>query len=256
MPFPPHLAGKHAFVTGGSRGIGAGIARALTDAGASVTILGRTEKTLAEAVKSGIAAHYAVADVTDPDALERAVDAAEARAPLDIVVANAGVAESAPIKRMTRALFDRMIATNLTAVFDTMRLTIPRMAERKRGRFIAIASMAGLYGAPYISGYVASKHGVVGLVRALGREVAPSGVTVNAICPGYIETDLVDEPMRALAEKTGRPYEELKSELIKNYPIGRFIKVEEVAAAVLWLASDEAGAVTGTPIPISAGGAL
>jgi len=250
---PFDLSGRHALVTGGGRGIGAGIARALKTAGATVTILGRTEATLDHAIAAGVADHRVSADVTDPAALERAVAAAERLAPLDIVVANAGAAESAPLKRMDRAQWDRLIAVDLTSVFDTMRLTIPAMAERGRGRFVAIASIAGLQGMPYVAGYVAAKHGVVGLVRALGREYATSGVTVNAVCPGYVETDLVDAAAERIRAKTARGIEEIKAEMVRTSPLRRFIKVEEVAAAVLWIASDQAGAVTGAAIPVAGG---
>jgi NAD(P)-dependent dehydrogenase (short-subunit alcohol dehydrogenase family) len=247
------LSGRHALVTGGGRGIGAAIARSLKEAGAAVTILGRTAATLDTAVSAGIAHHAAVADVTDTAALERAIAATAARAPLDIVIANAGAAESAPLKRTDRAMWDRLIAADLTSVFDTMRLTLPAMAERGRGRFIAVASIAGLKGKPYIAAYCAAKHGVVGLCRALGQEYATSGVTVNAVCPGYIDTDLVHEAAVRIQAKTGRTIDDIKREMFKDAPIGRFITVEEVASAVLWLCSDGAAAVTGAAIPVSGG---
>lgn len=253
MPVTFALDGRHALVTGGGRGIGAGIARALKAHGAIVTILGRTPATLEAAIARRDADHMVTADVTDAAALEAAIHRAEALSPLSIVVANAGQAETAPLKRATREGFDRLLSVDLGSVFDTARLTIPAMAGRGHGRFVAIASIAGLIGMPYVSGYVAAKHGVIGLVRSLAREYATSGVTVNAVCPGYVETDLVEESVQRIHARTGRPVAEIKAEFIKGSPIQRFVTVDEVAAAVVWLASSGAGAVTGTAIPIAGG---
>jgi NAD(P)-dependent dehydrogenase (short-subunit alcohol dehydrogenase family) len=247
------FGGRHALVTGGGRGIGAAIARALKDEGATVTILGRTEATLVEAVAAGVAHSHAVADVTDAAALARAVEGAAAHAPLDIVIANAGQAESAPLKRTDRAFWDRLIAVDLTSVFDTMRLTVPAMAERGRGRFVAVASIAGLTGKPYIAAYCAAKHGVVGLVRAVASEYATTGVTVNAVCPGYVETDLVRESIARIRAKTGKSDAEIARGMYGSAPIQRFVTVEEVAGAVAWLCSDAAASVTGAAIPVAGG---
>jgi NAD(P)-dependent dehydrogenase (short-subunit alcohol dehydrogenase family) len=245
-----HAPPRRALVTGGGRGIGAGIARALKASGAHVTILGRTAATLEAAIAAGVADSHATADVTDPAALEHAISGA---GPFDIVVANAGAAESLPLRRADRAHWDRIIAVDLTSVFDTARLTIPAMAGRGFGRFIAVASIAGLQGMPYVSAYVAAKHGVVGFCRALGKEYAATGVTVNAICPGYVETDLVNDSAQRIQAKTGLSPAEAKAAMIKSSPLGRFITVEEVAAAAVWLASDAAAGVTGTAIPIAGG---
>jgi NAD(P)-dependent dehydrogenase (short-subunit alcohol dehydrogenase family) len=253
MPVSFALDGRHALVTGGGRGIGAGIARALKDHGAMVTVLGRTAATLEAAIARGDADHMVTADVTDEASLAEAIRRAEALAPLGIVVANAGQAEAAPLRKATRADFDRLISVDLSSVFDTARLTIPTMAARGTGRFVAIASIAGLIGMPNVSAYVAAKHGVVGLVRALAREYATSGVTVNAVCPGYVDTDLVQENAVRVAARTGRPLEEIKAEFVKTSPIRRFVTVDEVAAAVVWLAGAQAGAVTGAAIPIAGG---
>lgn len=253
MPDLSPFAGRHALVTGGGRGIGAAIAAALTAGGATVTILGRTAATLDAAVANGVARHRVVADVTDSAALERAIAEAQKRAPIDIAVANAGAADSAPFKRTDRALWDRIIGLDLTSVFDTARLTVPAMAERGFGRFVAIASIAGLAGMPYISAYCAAKHGVIGLVRALGKEYAATGVTVNAICPGYVDTDLVAESAERIRAKTGRSIDEAKGEMIKTSPLGRFVTVDEVAGAVAWLCSPTAASVTGTAIPVAGG---
>ncbi|QCK86492.1 SDR family oxidoreductase [Phreatobacter aquaticus] len=249
----PALSGRRALVTGGGRGIGLAVARALTQAGVEVTVLGRTAASLDKAVSSGAAAHAIVADVTDALALEAAIRAVEAAGPLDILVNNAGHAETAPIRKMDRALFDRMIALNLTSVFDGIRLALPGMLARGQGRIVSIASTAGLTGYPYVSAYCAAKHGVVGLTRALAREVATSGVTINCVCPGFTETDLVAGSIDTIVAKTGRTAEAALADLTKSMPIGRLIKPEEVASAVLWLVSDAAAAVTGLALPVAGG---
>ncbi|MDP3545794.1 MAG: SDR family NAD(P)-dependent oxidoreductase [Phreatobacter sp.] len=244
------LTGKRALVTGGGRGIGRAIAAALTGQGAEVVILGRNPAALDEAIASGAAAQALTCNVTDAGALERALaDAGN----LDILVNNAGHAETAPIKRMDRALFDRMIALNLTAVFEAIRLVLPGMVARGSGRIVSIASTAGLTGYPYVSAYCAAKHGVVGLTRSLAREVATSGVTVNCVCPGFTETDLVSGSIDTIVAKTGRTPEAALADLTKSMPIGRLIKPEEVAGAVLWLVSDQAAAVTGIALPVAGG---
>jgi 3-hydroxybutyrate dehydrogenase len=247
------LAGRRALITGGGRGIGRAVARSLTGAGVHVAIVGRTEASLAEAVAAGDAAEFLVVDVTDPDALEGAVRALEAKGPIDILVNNAGHAETAPARRLERGHFDRMIALNLTAVFDGIRLVLPGMLARGQGRIITIASTAGLTGYPYVSAYCAAKHGVVGLTRALAKEVATSGVTINAVCPGFTETDLVAGSIETIVAKTGRTPDAALADLTRSMPIGRLIKPEEVAHAVLWLASNEAAAVTGLALPVSGG---
>ncbi len=244
------LAGKRALVTGGGRGIGRAIAAALSRQGAHVTVLGRSQKPLREAVDAGDAAGHVVADVTDTEALHAAIKFA---GPLDILVNNAGHAETAPVKRMDRALFDRMIALNLTSVFDGIRLALPGMVERGQGRIVSVASTAGLTGYPYVSAYCAAKHGVVGLTRALAKEVATSDVTINCVCPGFTETDLVAGSIDTIVAKTGRTPEAALADLTRTMPIGRLVKPEEVAAAVLWLVSDAAAAVTGIALPVAGG---
>lgn len=245
------LEGRHALVTGGGSGIGAAVAAALTARGVAVTVLGRTESRLAETVAAGKAGAYAVADVTRPEQLEAAV--ARLASPVDILVNNAGAAESAPFARTDRALWDRMIGLNLGAVYEITRLVLPGMAERGWGRVINIASIAGLTGFPYVAAYCAAKHGVIGLTRALAREFATKGVTVNAVCPGYTDTDLVQGAVARIEGKTGRSPDEIRAELIRGNPQGRLIRPEEVAAAVAWLAGPEAASVNGIALPVAGG---
>jgi 3-hydroxybutyrate dehydrogenase len=184
----PHS--QHALVTGGGRGIGRAIASALVQAGATVTVLGRDQAMLDEAVAAG-AAHFAgVADVADQAAVSAAVAAAAARQPIDILIANAGSAESAPFGKSDAALFKRMMDVNFMGVVHAVQAALPAMRERPYGRIVAVASTAGLKGYAYVSAYSAAKHAVVGLVRSLALELASTRVAVNAVCPGFSDTDL------------------------------------------------------------------
>jgi 3-hydroxybutyrate dehydrogenase len=248
------LAGRHALVTGGGRGIGRAVARALTAAGAKVSITGRSEGPLKETVAAGDAAFHAIADVTDAAALRSAIAACEAAlGPVDILVANAGQAASAAFAKGDAAVFQRMFDVNVMGVVHAGQAVLPGMLERGFGRVINIASIAGLKGMPYVTAYCAAKHAVVGLTRALAQEVAAKGVTVNAVCPGYVETDMVTVGLDNIAAKTGRPREEGLAAMIKDNPQKRLIAADEVAAACLWLASDSSAAVNGAAIPITGG---
>ena len=250
---PAALQGKHALVTGGGRGIGRAVARALTGAGARVTVLGRSPGPLDDAVQAGDAAFRVAADVTDVAALTRAVEEAAAAAPIDILVNNAGAAESAPFKRLDRAHWDRILLLDLTSVYEATRLVIEPMAERGFGRIVNIASVAGLTGMAYTAAYCAAKHGVVGLTRALAVEYAKTGVTVNAVCPGYVDTDLVRDAAERIAAKTGKGAAHAVDAMVGRTAMNRLITPEEVAAAVLWLAGPDAAPVTGAAVPIGAG---
>jgi 3-hydroxybutyrate dehydrogenase len=241
------LAGQRALVTGGGRGIGAAIAAALTAQGARVTVLGRTEATLQRAVADGIAAGYIVADVTDPAALA-AIDE-----PLDILVNNAGAAESAPFARATRAHWDAMLAVNLTSAFEACRAIAPGMVKRGHGRIVNVASTAGLRGYPYVAAYCAAKHGLIGLTRALAMEFATTGVTVNAVCPGWTETDLLTGAAERVAATTGRSAESVLAHFAQSNPQGRLITPAQVADAVLFLCRPGAGAMTGQAIAVAGG---
>lgn len=245
----------HALVTGGATGIGRAIALALAEAGVEVTICGRRAGPLEAVAARHPRIHAMTADVTDEASVEALYREAEAaRGPIEIVVANAGIASSAPAHRTTLAEWSRIIDVNLTGAFLTVRPALAGMAERKRGRIVFIASVAGLRGSAYVAPYVASKHGVVGLMRALAAELLKTGVTVNAICPGYVETEMLEESIARVMEKTGRSEAEARAGFAAFNPNQRLIQPEEVAAAVLWLASDAAISVTGQPVAISGGG--
>ncbi len=243
----------HALVTGGGRGIGREIASALTRAGATVTIIGRNRETLDEAVVVGCAHFADAADVADQAALSAAIARASARQPIDILVANAGVAESAPFMKSDAALFERMMDVNFMGVVHAIQAVLPSMKDQRSGRIVAIASTAGLKGYAYVSAYVAAKHAVIGLVRSLALELASTGVTVNAVCPGFTDTDLVAGSIETIMRKTGRSREQAVAELSRHNPQGRLVTPAEVADTVLWLCGEGAGAITGQAIAVAGG---
>lgn len=244
------MAGQRALVTGGSRGIGRAIAMALSAQGHDVTIMGRSESALAQAVKDGVAKSGLAVDVTDERALRKAVADS---GPYGILVNNAGAAESAPFSATGIDLIRRMMAVNVESAFTASRAALPGMLKLESGRIINVASIAGLKGYAYVSAYCAAKHAVIGLTRALSAELIKSRITVNALCPGYTDTDLITNAAATIAEKTGLPAAKSIDHFAKTNPSGRLITPDEVANAALWLCSQGATAITGQTITIAGG---
>ena len=250
------LTGLHALVTGAGRGIGAAIARSLAGAGADITLLGRSAPDL-EAVASELVAvrrSCQIADVSDPQAVRAAVAAARAAiGPITVLVNNAGQALSAPLGTTSDVLWQSMLSVNLTGTFLSMRECLPDMLQAKFGRIVNIASTAGMVGYPYVSAYCASKHGVIGLTRAVALETARRNVTVNAVCPGYTDTDLVRAAVANISAKTGRGESEALAELTSHNPQGRLVTPEEVADTVRWLCLPSTASITGQSVAVAGG---
>ncbi|MDI1326112.1 MAG: SDR family NAD(P)-dependent oxidoreductase [Brevundimonas sp.] len=249
------LTGHHAVVTGAGSGIGRAAAERLAEAGCQVTLIGRHVARLNEtADRIGDLAFAAPADVTDPDALAAAIEVGRDRfGPIDILINNAGAATSAPFLKTDADAFRAMLALNLEAPAEAARLVLPGMLTRRWGRIVNVASTAGLKGYAYVSAYVAAKHGLVGLTRSLALEVASKGVTVNAVCPGFTDTDLVAKSIDSIIARTGRSEEEARAALATSNPQGRLITPDEVAQTIVWLCGDGASGVNGAAVPVAGG---
>jgi NAD(P)-dependent dehydrogenase (short-subunit alcohol dehydrogenase family) len=245
--------GRHALITGGGTGIGAATAKMFAAEGAKVSLLGRRLEPL-QAIAAEVGGVAIACDVTDRSAMENAF--AEARAsngPIDYAILNAGIGDSAPFQRTKRDAWDRIIATNLTALFDGTQLALPDLLQGEDKRLIIVASVAGLKGAAYAAPYVASKHGAVGLTRSLALEYAKTGLTVNAVCPAFVDTPMVDDSAARIQRTTGRSEEESRGVLAAMNANGRLVTADEVAASILYLCQPSSRSITGACLTIDGG---
>ncbi len=246
--------GKHALVTGGGSGIGLAIAKALADGQWQVTIAGRNKEKLQTAADAMNGVRTQVVDVTDAEAVHAAVlAAATAFGPVQLLVNNAGGVTSASFEKTSLAAWRQALDLNLMGAVHCTRAVLGDMKASGWGRIVNVASTAGLVGYRYVSAYVAAKHAVVGLTKALALELAKSGITVNAVCPGYTDTEVIASAVTTIAKSSNRSAEEALATFTATNPQGRLVRPEEIATAVLWLASDEAAAVTGIALPIAGG---
>jgi NAD(P)-dependent dehydrogenase (short-subunit alcohol dehydrogenase family) len=257
------LEGKIAVITGGGRGIGRAVALCFAREGADVMVMARTEdevRRVAEEVRAecGVRASHAVCDVGVAASVERAFSLVHEQfgRAADILVSNAGIAESAPLVKTDDELWRRHLDINLSGTFYCMRAALPAMIERGWGRVINIASIAGKTGAPYIAAYAASKHGVLGLTRSAALEVATKGVTVNAICPGYVETDMTERAVSNITARTGKSADEARAVLERMSPQQRLVTSEEVAAVALLLAGHDGRGINGQAINVDGGSVM
>lgn len=244
------LDGRRVLITGGGTGVGADLARGFAAAGAEVVIAGRRREALEAVAGAAGGIRCVIADVTDEAAVAEMF--AEA-GPVDIVIANAGAADSAPLARTTTEMWQRLLDVNLTGVFFTLRAGVQQMEGRGWGRLIVIASTTGLKGYPYVSAYAATKHGVVGLTRSIAHEVARHGITANALCPGYVDTEMTERTIANIMSTTGRSHDDAVKALTRINPQGRLIAPAEVTAAALWLCGPGSDSINGQAIAIDGG---
>ncbi|HEY7639806.1 MAG TPA: SDR family NAD(P)-dependent oxidoreductase [Steroidobacteraceae bacterium] len=249
------LSAEHVVITGASRGIGAAIARSLATKKARLTLLGRNRESMGDlAAELQTQSCVAFADVTDGASVQQAFATAKAQfGPVTILVNNAGQARSAPLHVGDDSLWNEMLEINLHGTYRCIRSALPDMLQAGRGRIVNIASTAGLTGYPYVTAYCAAKHGVIGLTRALAIELARKNITVNAVCPGYTDTDLARDAIAAIQAKTGRPEAEVRAIFTAHNPQGRMVSAEEVAQTVLWLCTNDVGSITGQSIAVAGG---
>jgi NAD(P)-dependent dehydrogenase (short-subunit alcohol dehydrogenase family) len=247
-------SGRHAFVTGGGSGIGLAIAKALAGSGWRVTIAGRNRDRLDAAARIVAGAHVEALDVTDAEAVKAVVrSAAGANGPIALLVNNAGGVSSASFEKTSPDAWRKTLDLNLMGTVHCTQAVLPEMKVAKWGRIVNVASTAGLVGYRYVSAYVAAKHAVVGLTKALALELAKSGITVNAVCPGYTDTDVISSAVQTISKASGRSHDDALATFTAANPQGRLVRPDEVATAVVWLASDEAAAVNGIALPIAGG---
>ena len=244
------LEGRHALITGGGTGIGAAAATHLHAAGAKITVTGRRREPL-DKIASIVGGTAVQCDVTDADQIARAFDEARAaNGPIEMLIVNAGIAESAPFHKMTREGWDRIIATNLTAAFECTRAAIGDLLASENGRLVFVASVASLRGVPYASHYAASKHGLLGLTRSLAAEYAKTNLTVNAVCPGYVDTPMTDQSIARVSEITGRSEEQSRSAITDMNASGRLVDPDGIATMLLTLCLPQSRDVNGAAITI------
>ncbi|MCE2574110.1 SDR family NAD(P)-dependent oxidoreductase [Komagataeibacter sp. FNDCR2] len=248
------MRARHVLVTGGSKDIGREIARKMTLSGDIVTVLGRSDALLEAAVNAGEAHHYVVADITCEKELDDAFHTAVAKAgAIDVLINNAGGSASARFADMTMDAFVQAFRLNVLGAARLCQLALPSMVERKDGRIVNVASTAALRGYTYVSPYVTAKHALLGLTRSLALEYARHDITVNAVCPGFTESDLVRDSVERIVKKSGRPADDIRTEFARFNPRGRLNSVEEVAVAVAFLCGREAGAINGIALPVAGG---
>jgi len=247
------LAGRHALITGGGTGIGAAAADRLSAEGAKLSLLGRRMEPLQAVTKSydGTAIQC---DVTDSARIDAAFDEARAaNGPIDLLIVNAGIAESAPFHKMSRESWDRIIGTNLTAAFDCSRAAIGDLLKSDNGRMVFVASVASLRGVPYASHYAASKHGLLGLMRSLAAEYAKTNLTVNAVCPGYVDTPMTDQSVARVSEITGRKEEEARSVITNMNASGRLVDPQAIGNVIAMLCLPLSRDINGAAITLDGG---